>query len=195
MTGESSAGRRGRIMAAVLSVADEDGLDRATVREVAGRAGVSIGTVQHYFPTKDAMLVAAFEEVVRRIRARIVSTDLSAGTVDNLVAVLQELLPLDDERATEVRVQLAFNARAMTDPELAAVQRAILAELHQGLADVLAALPGTTEAEAATVAQVLVATADGLALHAVTTDGWFPAAQQRRALVHAVASLVRPEPG
>jgi hypothetical protein len=80
----------------------------------------------------------------------------------------------------------------MSDPELAAVQRAILAELHQALADVLAALPGTTEAEAATAAHVLVATADGLALHAVTTDGWFPAAEQRRALTHTVESLVRP---
>jgi AcrR family transcriptional regulator len=190
MATESSPGRRARVTSAVLTVTDECGLDRATVREVAARAGVSIGTVQHYFPTKDAMLVAAFEEVVRRIRARIEAIALSAHTRENLVAVLQELLPLDDERATEVRVQLAFNARAMTDPDLAAVQRSILGELHQGIADAVASLPGTTEAEAATAAHVLVAAADGLALHAVTSDGWFPAAEQKRALTHAVASLV-----
>jgi len=190
MAGESSAGRRERVTSAVLAVADSQGLDRVTVREVAARAEVSIGTVQHYFPTKDAMLVAAFEEVVRRIRARIEAITLSAQTRGNVLSVLQELLPLDDERATEVRVQLAFNARAMTDPDLAAVQRTILAELHAGLAHVLASLPGTTEADAGTAAHVLVATADGLALHAVTTDGWLSATEQQRALGRAVASLV-----
>ena len=190
MTLRSSTGRRERVTSAVLAVADEHGLDRATVREVAARAGVSIGTVQHYFPTKDAMLVAAFEEVVRRIRARIDALRLSGGTRDNLVSVLRELLPLDDQRATEVRVQLAFNARAMTDPELAAVQRAILTELHQALSAVLAALPGASAAEAATTAHLLVAAADGLALHAVTSDGWLTSAEQQRVLARVVAAMV-----
>jgi len=43
-------------------VADE-GLEAVSVRTVAAEARVSIGTVQHYFPTKDAMLLHAQAQV------------------------------------------------------------------------------------------------------------------------------------
>jgi AcrR family transcriptional regulator len=48
-----------------LCIVAERGLDDVSVREVASAAGVSIGTVQHYFRTKDDMLFTAFQDVVR----------------------------------------------------------------------------------------------------------------------------------
>jgi hypothetical protein len=78
----------------------------------------------------------------------------------------------------------------MSDPDLAAIQRTILGELHDALAGVLAAAPGTTAAEASTGAHLLVAAADGLALHAVTAGGWLSPAEQRRALKRLVTTLV-----
>ena len=86
----------------------------------------------------------------------------------NLRAVLRELLPLDERRANEVRIALAFAARAATSPQLAAVQRTVLGELRAGVAEGFAAAGAGSPARCAMLAGVAVAGADGLALHAVS---------------------------
>src|SRR5262249_56995578 len=63
--------KQAAITQALLRIVAERGLEQASVREVAAGAGVSIGTVQHYFPTTDTMLAAAYQEVPRSIRAQI----------------------------------------------------------------------------------------------------------------------------
>ena len=68
--GEIRQHRLRQLTDVVLGITATGGLDQVSVREVAGAAGVSIGTVQHYFATKDEMLVFAFRQVVERTRAR-----------------------------------------------------------------------------------------------------------------------------
>lgn len=46
-----------------------------------------------------------------------------------MTALLEEVLPLDDERMVEARVWSAFSARAMCDPAMAAIRR----EADQGV--------------------------------------------------------------
>ena len=57
--------RRARLTEVLLAVVSEVGLEGASIRAVAARAGVSIGTVQHYFATKDEMLLYAYRHVGR----------------------------------------------------------------------------------------------------------------------------------
>lgn len=168
---------------ALLGIVADRGLDQVSVREVASAAGVSIGTVQHYFPTKDDMLAAAFNEVVRRIRIRMTSICFGPDARSNISAVLHELLPLDGRRAEEARIQVAFAARAATSPELAAIQRTVLTEITEALTGAfsLAAANGMAE-QCRTAAHIAVAAADGLALHAVSSNGWLPASQLTAAL-------------
>ena len=52
------AARRGQIIEAATRVFAERGFRRATIREVAGAAGVSEGTIYNYFEDKDALLIA-----------------------------------------------------------------------------------------------------------------------------------------
>lgn len=52
---------------AVLQVADEQGLDAVTVRNVARHLGVEAMSIYHWFPNKDALLAAAWDEVVCRL--------------------------------------------------------------------------------------------------------------------------------
>jgi len=175
----SPSPRAAALTEALLGIVADRGLEHVSVREVAAAAGVSIGTVQHHFPTKDAMLTAAFEEVVRRIRGRIAAVPLGADVRHNLSAVLQELLPLDRRRAREVRIQIAFAARAATSSGLAEMQRAVLAELNDGLQQAFALAWGeqATPARCRHAAQAAAAATDGLALHAVSSGGW-PTARQ-----------------
>ena len=90
--------KQAAITQALLRIVAERGLEEVSVREVAAGAGVSIGTVQHYFPTKDVMLAAAYQEVLRSIRARIEAVEFGPDIRVNLSAVLAELLPLDRRR-------------------------------------------------------------------------------------------------
>lgn len=172
------------ITAALLDIVDQSGLDRVSVREVATRAHVSIGTVQHYFPTKDAMLSAAYDEVVRRLRKRLSAVRVGDDVRQNLATVLRELLPLDKRRVAEVRIHLAFAARAATAPELAATQRTALAEMHEALTDALASAwsDRMDEDAAALAAHAALAIADGLALHAVSSGRWLSRRTQSEAL-------------
>jgi AcrR family transcriptional regulator len=170
----SRLSRPAALIDALLRIVADRGLDQVSVREVAAAADVSIGTVQYWFPSKDAILAAAFDEVARRIRARLAAASLGGDPRQNLSVVLRELLPLDDRRRAEVRIVVAFAARAAISPVLADIQRSVLTELHQGLTEAFMHAWGgrATRTRCELAAHVAAAAADGLALHAVSTVGW-----------------------
>lgn len=58
------------ILEAVVRALVHDGLDGLSVRRVAAEAGVSVGAVQHHFPTKDSLLVAAADHVTTQFQSR-----------------------------------------------------------------------------------------------------------------------------
>ena len=162
---------RAAVLDALVRVIDGRGIDRATVREVAGAAGVAIGTVQHHFPTKDDMLTAAFEEVVRRVTSRVAGAELGGDVHGNLRTVLHELLPLDARRLSEARVHLAFSSRASTSPALARVQQRVLASVQEQLRSAFALVwVGAEQADrCAQAAEAALALVDGLTLHSVSS--------------------------
>ena len=59
---ERTAETRERIMAAVVESIGEIGYPKTTATEIAQRAGVSWGAVQHHFGDKEGILVAVLEE-------------------------------------------------------------------------------------------------------------------------------------
>src|SRR5580692_2665633 len=54
---------RARIFTAALSVFGERGFDEATMREVAARAGVAVGAAYYYFDSKEALVMAFYEQM------------------------------------------------------------------------------------------------------------------------------------
>ncbi|MGC5257214.1 TetR/AcrR family transcriptional regulator [Gordonia sp. DT218] len=154
---------------AVLAVAAEHGLAAATIRNVAAHLGVSIGAVQHHFPTKDALYISAFTALVDRVAERIDTVGHDTETA--LEDILVELLPIDSRRRAEARVMIEFSALATRSPELAAIQERTLGRIQAGLRDALrargVAAPGLRAA-------ALLAMVDGLALHWSSTTGTYP---------------------
>jgi len=59
---ERTAETRARVMAAVVASIAELGYQRTTAAEIARRAGVTWGAVQHHFGDKDGILMAVLEE-------------------------------------------------------------------------------------------------------------------------------------
>jgi AcrR family transcriptional regulator len=129
--------RRTAIVDALLRLIGEHGLEAVSVRDIAAAAGVSVGRVQHYFPTKDLVLQAAFERVNElggeRVRRHIAETgDSSPRAV--LHAVSTAMLPVDDEHRQGIQIGVAFTARALVQPDFAERLRTGYGELHRLIA-------------------------------------------------------------
>ncbi len=61
LTPKSEATRK-RILAAALRVFRERGFDAATMREIAAAAGMSLGAAYYYFDSKDALVMAFYQQ-------------------------------------------------------------------------------------------------------------------------------------
>lgn len=181
--------RAEQLAATMFDLVADRGLEAVTVREVAAAAGVSIGAVQHHFPTKDAMLASAFRHAVGRIRQRLARRSRTGHAATDLHAALTELLPLDEERCREARVQLAFAARAATSAGLQAIQRPLLEQIRAEIEAVLRVGAGD-DADTRDTAVALLALVDGLALHEVSAPGSLDPRTLERALALGVRAAV-----
>ncbi|MDT0301816.1 TetR/AcrR family transcriptional regulator [Streptomonospora wellingtoniae] len=164
--------RRRQIADAVRSVVSTRGLDAATVSRVAREAGFSVGLVQHYFPSKDDLLLFAYERVMARVGARagdrIAEGESARGSIAAVLhSALRELLPLDEERRSEYRVTQAFAGRSLENPGLAGIAAANSARLRGEIATAVANGTACGEVEpdvdAQTAAARILATCEGLA--------------------------------
>ena len=158
--------RRTLLADALLRVAAHRGLMDVSLRHVAAEAGVTAGMVQHYFRTKDEMMVFALDVVAGRVQGRL-ETDPDARGDDprRLVrALLVQLLPLDAARELEGRVSVAFHAYAASRPDVAARLREDTRAMRAMIAGkVRAAGRGAVDPDHA--ATGLLSLVEGLSLH------------------------------
>ncbi|MGS2806266.1 TetR/AcrR family transcriptional regulator [Nocardia sp. MW-W600-9] len=173
--------RRATISDAVMRLLARDGLEAISLRHVATEAGVSPGQVQHYFPSKDAMMEFAASTIADRIAARVAT----AGPDPDLHQILTALLPTDPGTAAETRTLIGYLAFASVRPQVAET----LATNGRAFRDHIATLlPGNPDPT--TAADTLLALLDGLALHA--TLGQITAERARTVLHSAIdAALAR----
>ncbi len=103
--------RKRQIAEAVFSLIGSRGMAGVSLRDVALEAGVSMGSVQHYFGTKDEMLLFALGHMRERAGLRFASHLArlkSPSTREYLHAVLSVLLPTTKQSRQEAIVNIAF---------------------------------------------------------------------------------------
>jgi AcrR family transcriptional regulator len=170
--------RRAELAEAVWTVIRRDGLQRASVRNVAREAGLSMGSLRHYFATQSELLCFAMQLVGDRARARVRALQPAADSRATAERLLQELVPLDDERRAESEVWLAFTGQALVDPGQRAIHQRIHDELNGACATALTLLAdaGLTppDLDIPLEASRLHALLDGLAVHAVMRPEQLP---------------------
>lgn len=160
--------RRRQLAEALWRLASTSGLEGVSLGQVAAEAGVSKGLVQHYFSSKDEMLVYATGYLRERIEQRI-SEQVGAASATPLAALratLAALLPTDEGRRTEAFVANAFLIRAHRDPAIAARVSEGTVLLRRAIADQLGAAVDSGELAAgldtAVEANILLAIVSGL---------------------------------
>lgn len=121
--------QRDQISDAVLSIAARDGLGGVTMSQVAAESRVSKGSVQHYFTSKQDLLLHASRRLRARIAERIDAATMGSTAEDVLRGVLRRMLPTTDRAREESRAGKALFTVALNDPILRKTYRNGLDEL------------------------------------------------------------------
>jgi TetR/AcrR family transcriptional regulator, transcriptional repressor of bet genes len=172
--------RRDEIALVACRVVAEHGFDQATIVRIAREAGYTTGMVAHYYDTKQEIVIAALRLILRRIEERL-TRPVGDGQSD-LLTILTEALPVDEERYTECAFWTAFWGQVSADKKLKRINAWVHREymrlfercLEQGW-------PGYAQWSVAVRDQVLrsvVTFINGLTASAVASQSDWPAAKQ-----------------
>jgi AcrR family transcriptional regulator len=115
--------RRLELVDATWRIIARNGLEGATMREIAMEAGFANGALKPYFPTKDTLLEFAFSHVFNRTNRRIAEVTAGRTGLAALRAFCLEVLPLDEERINEARIVIPFWQKAVNDPQKALIHQ------------------------------------------------------------------------
>ncbi len=128
--------RRQAILKAAARCLARNGVGGFTVAEIAAEAGISNGLIGHYFPTKDALLVATYQaEADRLLEATRAALDGKAECPDwRLKALLESAFCPEIFNQETVATWLALWGQVRTNTALNAAHKAIYETYRQGFA-------------------------------------------------------------
>jgi len=165
------AAREQAILDAASAIARESGMTAVQIAEVASRAGIAVGTVYRYFPSKTALVSALVKTVAaRELAALRAAADAAPGPLSALAAAIAtfaaralsvrrlawaviaepvdasiDAVRLDFRRALaaelERRIKTAIAGRLLPDQDAAVAAPAIMGALMEGLVGPLAPSP------------------------------------------------------
>ena len=192
--GIHEAARRTQILQAARACIVALGYERVTVREVAETAGVSTGTIVHYFGDKDTMLEAALLDKVQdtgiAFRAALTGAQSAWERLERLVTAS---LPETEEVRDEWRLWLTFWGEVTRNERLRAVSERQHQRWTRFLARIIA--EGCASGEFAMVdphitAIQLAALIDGLAIQTTLQNPTLSPTQMRQICLSALQQLL-----
>ncbi|MEP9416885.1 TetR/AcrR family transcriptional regulator [Gordonia sp. VNQ95] len=168
---ERSRLTRERLLGATIDTLARDGWAAATVSIVAERAGVSRGAAQHHFPTREALITAALEQVFEDMTA-------SASTVQDEMPDGEDRVAAAIDRAVALYTGVTFKAAlqvwaaAASDPALRELILPLEAKFARAAHQVTVAMldPSGTNPKVHRIAQITLDLARGLGLADTLSD-------------------------
>ncbi|WP_069163208.1 TetR/AcrR family transcriptional regulator [Nocardia altamirensis] len=188
--------RRQAIAEAVWRVIQRDGLEHASVRRVADEAGMSMGSLRHYFATQSELLAFSLGMVGEGMMDHIGQLDLAEDPLERAVQILLTgLLPTGPRQRAITQVWLAFLGRVLTEPSL----RRSSDELYDATGELVAwvmeelAASGRLrdDLDLALETQRLYVLIDGLTVQALIRPEKVPPTRLRELLTHHLGQLCR----
>jgi AcrR family transcriptional regulator len=172
--------RRDEIALVACRVVAEHGFDQATIVRIAREAGYTTGMVAHYYDTKQEIVIAALRLILRRIEERL--TRPAGDVQSDLLTILTEALPVDEERYTECAFWTAFWGQVSADKKLkrinAWVHREYMRLFERCLTQGWPAYAQWSVAVRDQVLRSVVTFINGLTASAVASQSDWPAAKQ-----------------
>ena len=196
-TGIHEAARRAQILQAARTCIVALGYERVTVRDVAKEAGVSTGTLVHYFGDKEGMLEAALlakvQETGIAFRAALTGAQSAWEKIERLVTAS---VPETDEVRDEWRLWLTFWGEVTRNERLRTMSKKQHQRWTRFLARIIA--EGCASGEFAAVDPEITATQmaaliDGLAIQTTLQNPILPPEKMRQICLAALQRLLTRE--
>lgn len=121
--------QRKMLAAAAIRVIRDHGLEHATVRNIAKEAGLSVGSMRHYFATQAELFAFCMNLFADRVQQRVEALQMNGSVLQNMKNLLLQFLPLDEDRKIEMEVWFSFTAKVLVYPEL----KKLSDQMHQGM--------------------------------------------------------------
>lgn len=120
---------RDRVLLATIEELTEVGAERASLRSIARRVGITHQAVGHYFPDRTALFthvaVAGFAELVRRSRVALESTDPQASAGAPVAALGQTYVQFARANPAQFRLMFASSLVDRRADDLAVARRSM----------------------------------------------------------------------
>jgi Uncharacterized protein conserved in bacteria len=110
--------QRRRVAEAAMRIIRRGGLEQASVRNIAEEAGLSVGSMRHYFASQAELFAYCMNLFLVQIEERIKAMKFDGPLLTVLKQLIFQFLPVDEERRTEMEVWFTFNAKTLVYPEL-----------------------------------------------------------------------------
>lgn len=161
---ETHATTREQIIQAAYRVLTEQGYDAATIKAIAREAGVAPGLLHYYFASKDELLIAVLKEISDRYTesGQQMSASLPAEQLGEVS--LNDALQRTLHHPETYRLRYELFALGLRNPALLPAVRSLLTNGRAGISHVVHTAVGERSFEAHTLASILLACFDGLAL-------------------------------
>ena len=183
--------RRFTIAQAAVTVIAEQGLEATKLSDIARLAGMTTGSVSHYFSGKDAVLMAALEMSYDMMFADM--AEVSATKNYSFYDIIVRALPITQQKRTAMTVWMAFCSRSLAVAEVGRHQTDSHFRWHSKVKQELkrhcerngVAMP----VDADDLCQGITAQINGLVIRSLTEEAAWPEARQRKLLKTYLAQI------
>lgn len=158
--------RKAQLAEAVWQVILDEGIGAVSVRTVAERAGVVVGSLRHIFPTRAELVVFSAELMVKRATERLLAIEPDDDVREYVFTIVKQLLPLGPDSRAEFEINLALFAEGTAVKGLVDIRQ----DANRQLADLFVRLVEMVTGERDTPESLqqsrrLHAMVDGFAFH------------------------------
>ena len=161
---ETSGTTREHIIQSAYHVLVEQGYDAATIKAIAREAGVAPGLLHYYFANKDELLVEVLKDISRRYTESGYQRSSSLPPDQLREATLNDMLQRTLNTPGAYRLRYELFALGLRNPALQPAIRSLLESGRSGISHIVDAVAGERSFDADTLASILLACIDGLAL-------------------------------
>lgn len=187
--------QREKVAEAAWRVIRKYGIEQASVRKVAEEAGVSAGSMRHYFTTQSELYAYSMRLVSERVKERAHQIRPKGNLKEDILEYLRQVLPLNEETRLEMEVWFAFVAKSMSDSSLKTLRNQVDDDLRQLFRKLVEALIDTglvsADLDHDLEAERFYALIDGLAIHAVLRPEVLTSEKVESVMKHHLNALCR----
>lgn len=185
--------RREFIAGVCSEIIAEQGLEQATIREIAARTGFSKGIIEHYFDDKDHVIDMALAWVNARYERRERRATAGKAGLDALHARLCCVMPLTRAATQEWKIRLRFWSLAAIDTQLQTAQserlKATRQRFERDIEEAVASNEVAASVDVTATANLLAHFVSGVSCHALIAPAFYNKSYLRGVADDVVADL------